>query len=174
MVSAMMSIAFWLGLFWRGTTVAGAWAATLVAVGVYWLTTQSFFVSWLNGLPINESLKFVVTKGTRLEIYLPWQMTFYLVAGTIAGIVVSLFTKPVSKEKLDNFYALVRTPMAPGEKPLAPCTLPPGTVPAPKRSLFPNTSLEIMVPSANSLIGFLVGWVCVAVLIYAVYFLANI
>ncbi len=174
MVSAMMAIAFWLGLFWRGTTVAGAWAATLVAVGVYWLTTQPFFVSWLNGLPINESLKFVVTKGTRLEIYLPWQMTFYLVAGTIAGIVVSLFTKPVSKEKLDNFYALVRTPMAPGEKPLTPCTLPPGTVPAPRRNLFPNTSLEIMIPSANSLIGFFAGWVCVAVLIYIVYLLANI
>jgi len=174
MVSAMMAIAFWLGLFWRGTTVAGAWAATLVAVFVWWLTTKAFFLSWLNALPANEALKFVVTKGAKLEIYLPWQMMFYLVAGTIAGIVVSLFTKPVSKEQLDNFYALVRTPMAPGEKHLAPCTLPPGVVPAPKRSFFPNTSLEIMIPSANSLIGFLVGWVCVAVLIYIVYLLANI
>jgi Na+/proline symporter len=173
MVSAMMALAFWLGLFWRRTTVAGAWAATLVSVAVWWLTTQPFCLSWLNSLPMNETLKFVVTKGTRLEIYLPWQMTFYLVIGTIAGIVVSLFTKPVSEEKLDNFYALIRTPIVPGEKILTPCTLPPGTVPAPRRNLFPSKNLEIMVPSRTSVIGFLVGWVCAAVLIWIVYWIAN-
>ncbi len=30
-ISAMMGIAFWLGLFWRRTTVAWAWAATLLS-----------------------------------------------------------------------------------------------------------------------------------------------
>ena len=173
MVSAMMALAFWLGLFWRRTTVAGAWAATLVSVAVWWLTTQPFCLSWLNSLSLNETLKFVVTKGTSLEIYLPWQMTFYLVIGTIAGIVVSLITKPVSEEKLDNFYALIRTPIVPGEKVLTPCTLPPGVTPAPRRNNFPSKNLEIMVPSRTSVIGFLVGWACAALLIWLVYLLAN-
>jgi Na+/proline symporter len=173
MVSAMMALAFWLGLFWRRTTVAGAWAATLVSVAVWWLTTQPFCLSWLNSLSLNETLKFVVTKGTSLEIYLPWQMTFYLVIGTIAGIVVSLITKPVSEEKLDNFYALIRTPIVPGEKVLTPCTLPPGVTPAPRRNIFPSKNLEIMVPSRTSVIGFLVGWACAALLIWLVYLLAN-
>ena len=173
MVSAMMSIAFWLGLFWRRTTVAGAWAATLVAVIVWWLTTQHFCLSWLNNLSANESLKFVVTKGTRLDIYLPWQMTFYLVAGTIAGIVVSLITRPLPAEKLDNFYALVRTPVVPGEKVTAVCTLPPGTVVPPRRNLIPGKNLEIMVPSLNTMLGFIFGWVCAAVLIWLVYWIAN-
>jgi hypothetical protein len=106
-------------------------------------------------------------------MYLPWQMMFYLVIGTIAGIVVSLITKPVSEEKLDNFYALIRTPVVPGEKVLSPCTLPPGVTPAPRRNLFPSKNLEIMVPSRTSVIGFLVGWLCVALLIWLVYLLAN-
>jgi Na+/proline symporter len=173
MVSAMMSIAFWLGLFWRRTTAAGAWAATLVAVGVYWLTTQSFFVSWLNSLPLNESLRFAVTRGTNVEIYLPWQMTFYLAAGAIAGIIVSLITKPLPDEKLDNFYALVRTPVVPGEKVAAPCTLPQGAVVPPRRNLIPSKNLEFMVPSSTSIIGFVAGSACIAVLIWLVYLVAN-
>ena len=44
------------------------------------------------------------------KLYLPWQMTLYLSTGLIAGIVVSLFTKPVDEKKLDHFYALIRTP----------------------------------------------------------------
>ncbi len=41
-----------------------------------------------------------------------------------------------------------------------------------KRVLLPNTSLEIMVPSRTSVVGFLIGWGCVAAIIYAVYLLA--
>ena len=97
-ISPMMGIAFWLGLFWRRTTVAGAWASTLTAFGVWWLTTQEFFISWLGNLSMAESLTFVFVKNGAAEVYLPWQMVFYLSAGTIAGIVVSLFTRPVSEK----------------------------------------------------------------------------
>ncbi|MCH7557486.1 MAG: sodium:solute symporter family protein [Planctomycetes bacterium] len=173
-ISSMMGIAFWLGLFWRRTTVTGAWASTLTAFGVWWLTTQGFFISWLGSLSMAESLTFVFVKNGVAEVYLPWQMVFYLSAGIIAGIVVSLFTKPVSEEKLDNFYALVRTPIKPGEQVSVPCTLPDDAVVPEKRNIFPNTSLEIAIPSRTSVVGFLAGWVCVAAIIYSVYLIAKV
>jgi len=174
MISPMMGIAFWLGLFWRRTTVAGAWTSTLTAFGVWWLTTQEFFISWLGGLPMADSLRFVFVKNGTPEVYLPWQMIFYLTAGLIAGIVVSLFTRPVAREKLDNFYALVRTPVKPGEQVATPCTLPDDAVVPAKRNIFPNTSLEIPIPSLTSVVGFLVGWGCVAAIIYSVYLIAKV
>ena len=172
-IAPMMGIAFWLGLFWRRTTVAGAWAATLTAFAIWWLTTQSFFVDWVDGLAVGESLRLTVQKKGQAAIYLPWQMIFYLAGGTIAGIVVSLFTKPVAAEKLDKFYALIRTPIAPDEQISAPCTLPADAVIPPKRVLLPNTNFEIMTPSRTSVLGFLVGWGCVAIIIYAVFLITQ-
>jgi len=173
-ISPMMGIAFWLGLFWRRTTAAGAWASTLTAFGVWWLTTKGFFISWLGSLSMAESLTFIFVKNGVAEVYMPWQMVFYLSAGTIAGIVVSLFTRPVAKEKLDNFYALVRTPVKLGEQVSVPCTLPDDAVVPEKRNIFPNTSLEIQIPSRTSVVGFLVGWVFVAAIIYSVYLIAKV
>ncbi len=170
----MMGIAVWLGLFWRRTTVAGAWAGTLTAFGIWWLTGQEFFISWLGSLPAAESLRFVFVKGGIPEVYLPWQMVFYLTGGALAGIIVSLFTKPVAKEKLDNFYALVRTPVKPGEKVPAPCTLPADAIVPEKRNIFPNTNFEISIPSLTSVVGFLVGWGCVAAIICSVYLIARV
>jgi len=172
-ISPMMGIAFWLGLFWRRTTVAGAWASTLSAFGVWWLTTQEFFVSWLGSLSMAESLRFIFVKDGVPEVYLPWQMVFYLSMGLIVGILVSLFTRPVAKEKLENFYALVRTPITPGEQVAVPCTLPADAVVPKRRNLFPGTNLEIAIPSRTSVIGFLAGWGCVVAIIYAVYLIAR-
>jgi Na+/proline symporter len=172
-ISPMMGIAFWLGLFWRRTTPVGAWASTLTAFGIWWLTTQEFFISWLGSLSIAEPLTLVFVKNGVAEVYLPWQMVFYLSAGTIAGIVVSLLTKPVPEEKLDNFYSLVRTPVKPGEEVSVPCTLPDDAVVPEKRNIFPNTNLEIAIPSRASVIGFLAGWGCVAAIIYSVYLIAK-
>jgi len=172
-ITPIMGIVFWLGLFWRRTTVAGAWAAALAAMVVWWLTSQGFFICAVSNLPGAEYLRFVVEKNSGLEIYLPWQMVFYLTAGFLAGIIVSLLTKPVNKEKLDNFYALLRAPIKPGEQVSAPCTLPAGATVLPKRNIFPNTNLEIPVPSLTSVVGFLVGWACVATIILIVVWIAN-
>jgi Na+/proline symporter len=159
-IAPMMGIAFWLGLFWRRTTVAGAWAATLTAFGLWWLSTQMWFVTCLASVP-----GLVIEKSSGPQMSLPWQMILYLAGGTLAGILVSLVTRPVSKEKLDNFYALIRTPVGPNEEVLASCTLPVGAKVPEKRVLWPNTSLEIMKPSLCSMIGFVIGWICVAVII---------
>ncbi len=173
-ISPMMAIAFWLGLFWRGTTVAGAWAATFTAFGIWWLTTQAFFLSFLVHVPGAESLGFIIDKPSGPEVLLPWQMIFYLAGGCLTGILVSLITKPVDSGKLEHFYALLRTPVEPGEEVPAPCTLPAGAVVPEKRNLFPNTSLEIPIPSRIGIIGFLGGWLCVAAIVTAVYIIAGL
>ena len=172
-ISSMMGIAFWMGLFWRRTTAASAWASTLTAFGVWWLTTQQFFVRWLSGLSAAEPLRFIFVRGGVPEVYLPWQMVFYLAAGLVVGIAVSLFTRPVAKEKLDNFYALVRTPVLPGEKVPAPCTLPAGAVVPSKRSIFPGTNFEILVPSRASTVGFLLAWGVVVLIIYSFFLIVR-
>jgi Na+(H+)/acetate symporter ActP len=128
----------------------------------------------LNNYLLEEAFVWEIAKNRKVEIYLPWQMVFYLAGGMLVGIIVSLFTRPVAKEKLDKFYALVRTPIRPGEQVAAPCTLPADAVVPKKRNLLPNTSLEIPIPSLTSVIGFLVGWGCVAVIIYAVYLIASV
>ncbi len=172
-VPSMMGIAFWLGFFWRRATSAGALASTLAAFGVWFLTEQSFFVAFLNNLPYAESLRFVIERSWGVEIYLPWQMIFYLVIGVVVGIVVSLFTKKVDQEKLENYYSLLRTPVKIGEKVLEPCTLPEGTVVPPRRAFMPKSSLEIPRPVLNDVLGFLVGWIFVVTIILVVFMISK-
>jgi hypothetical protein len=163
-----------MGLFWRRTTVAGAWAATLVGFAVMLFTSKIPFgqyVLWdFNAHFAAHLPEFMLSEGM---LHLPWKMILYLGSGLISGIVVSLLTRPVAKEKLENFYALIRTPITPGEQVDKPCTLPAGAVTPERRNVFPNTSLEIAIPSRTSVIGFLVGWGCVAVIVCAVYLMAG-
>jgi Na+/proline symporter len=175
-IAPMMGIAFWLGLFWRRATSAGAWAATLAGFGVWYLTTCDFFIGLMQNVPHFETAPFVWEKmgdgETALEIYLPWQMIFYLSAGLAAGIVVSLFTRPETEEKLDTFYALVRTPSRAGEIIKEPCTLPEGIEAPPARKLFPSTGIELLWPSLLSTAGFLVCGGIVGLLVSLFYRIA--
>ena len=149
-ISPMMGIVFWLGLFWRRTTVSGAWAATFSAFFMWWLTTQSGFIAFIAGLPMAEQFRFIFEKSGSMEIYLPWQMVFYLTTGIISGIVVSIFTKPVEEDQLDLFYALTRTPVKKGEVINdKPCTLPKGTVIPKSNKLFNYNNLEIVKPGRS-------------------------
>ena len=127
----------------------------------------------VNTYLLEDAFIWEVVKNRRAEVYLPWQMVLYLSGGLVAGIIVSLLTKPVSEDKLERFYALIRTPVQPGEKVTAPCTLPVGAVVPAKRNFFPKSSLEIPIPSFLSVAGFAVGWACVAAIIYAVYLIAG-
>jgi Na+/proline symporter len=166
-ISPMMGIAFWLGLFWRRATTAGAWASTAAALFAWWLTTTGAFVGWLGALPLNDALRLVVERNGGFEMYLPWQMIFYLVVGTVAGIVVSLLTRPVDEAQLDRYYALVRTPVETGEPaPDEPCTIPAGIEIPPKRTMFSNSSIEVMVPDRSSVYGFVASWALVGAMIY--------
>ncbi|MHC4119059.1 MAG: sodium:solute symporter family protein [Planctomycetota bacterium] len=173
-ISAMMGIAFWLGLFWRRMTAAGAWATTLVGFAVMLFTSVIAFgehILWDFDAHFAAYLpEFMLFEG---KLHLPWQMILYLGAGLASGIIVSLLTRPVATEKLENFYALTRTPVKLGEQVDKPCTLPEGAVVPQRRNVFPNTSLEIAIPSRMSVIGFLAGWAVVAAIVAFVYAIAN-
>ena len=165
-IAPMMGVAFWLGLLWRRATPAGAWAAALTGFGVWWLTTWSSVITWLNGLPFADALGFVYEEpGKSPEVYDPWVIVFYTTAAVLAGIVVSLITQPVADKKLNQFYTLTRTPIVDGEVIQEPCTLPEGVVPAQRPMLTTAFGLEIPVPSRISVIGFLAGWAAVAAIV---------
>jgi len=168
-----MAVAFWMGLFWRRATSAGAWASTIGFAAAWYLTSHQYLADFLTQYPIAHSMRFIIDTGKGPEIYLPWQLIAQLGGGLAVGIIVSLLTRPIDEKKLDNFYALIRTPIQPGEVVTKACTLPQGVTAPPKRCIFPNTSLEIMVPSKTSVIGFLAGWLGVATIIYVVYLIAK-
>ena len=60
---APLGIGFWAGLFWRRFNAAGVWVSTLTAYFCWWMTTQSFFISFLLGcdslLAISSKVKII-------------------------------------------------------------------------------------------------------------------
>jgi Na+/proline symporter len=91
-VSALMGIAFWIGLYWRRATVAGAWAATLTSLGAFIFTSKiplGEYILWdFNAHFADKLPAFMLWDG---KLYLPWQMIIYLSAGFVVLVVVSLF-----------------------------------------------------------------------------------
>ena len=167
-INTMTAMAFWLGLFWRRTSVAGAWAAMIGPVFTWWLTSQQWFNAALAKVPGFQTWGIVRETDGIWMLWLPWQMIAYIVVGFAAGVVVSLLTRPVSYEKIERYYQLLRTPVSPDEEIAEPCTLPEGVEPGPRRVFFPNSNLEIPVPSRRSLLGLLAGWACVFAIIGSV------
>lgn len=164
-IAPMIGIAFWMALLWRRMNVAGAWASSIVVIAMWYLTERAWFIEWIATLPVAESWRLIwIEKGVK-EIYEPWAIVWYMGAAVISGIVVSLATKPVAKEKLDLFYALTRTPIYPGEKVVSPCTLPIGVTPPERRMLITSFGLEVPAPSRTSVAGFAAGWALSVVLV---------
>jgi len=171
-VCAMMGVAFWLGVFWRRATAAGAWAATVTSLAAWALSAHSeAFVHAVSELPLADTLQFVVSGESGLEMYMPWQMLFYLFVGLLTGVVVSLLTPRRDGEKLERYYALLRTPVRGEEEVPEPCTLPDDVTVPEKDELLPESDLRIPKPSVRGVVGFLVGWACVLAIIIPVYLL---
>lgn len=166
-IQAMMGAAFWLGLFWRRATVAGAWAGTLVAFGILVVTSQPFFDTWaVANLPEN------MIWADRFRV--SWQMFTYLTAGFGTCIVVSLLTPRVKEERLNRFFNCVHTPVGENEPHLEPFTLPPGVEPNKPDKLINHPDFEIPKPTAVGMAGFIGFWICVFLLIGAVFYIAQI
>ena len=174
MVSALMGIAFWIGLYWRRATVAGVWAATLTSLGAFIFTSKiplGEYVLWdFNAHFADKLPAFMVWDG---KLYLPWQMIIYLSAGFVVLVVVSLFTRRVPAENLDRFYDCLRTPIGPDEPETMPFTLPVGVEPTPRKVLIDHPDFEIPRPTMVGIIGFLAAWAGVALLIGAVYWIIG-
>jgi Na+/proline symporter len=173
MVSALMGIAFWVGLFWRGATAAGAWAATLTSFVAFLFTSTKPFgvVPWDFNANFADKLPGFMLWGGKL--YLHWQMIIYLSAGFIVLVVVSFFTKKVSSENLDRFYACLRTPVGPDEPEAEPFTLPAGVKPGPRNVLIQHPDFEIPKPTLIGIGGFLAAWLGVALLVATVYWIIQ-
>jgi len=165
--AALMAAAFWVGLFWRRATVAGAWAGTLATFLVWFITGREFFTRFaLEHLP-----GFMVFEGEFLK---SWQIAFYLVAGFAATIIVSLFTKRAPQERLDRLYNCLRTPVGKNEPHLQPFTLPEGVEPGPPNKLFNRPDLEIPKPSLVGMAGFVFFWFTVVLMIGLVYWISGL
>jgi len=172
MVSALMGIAFWAGLFWRRATAAGAWAATLVSLGAFLFTsTNALGIPWdFNAHFADKLPAFMLWEGS---LYLPWQMIIYLSVGFVVLVVVSLFTKKTPSESLDQFYACLRTPVGSDEPETEPFTLPAGVQPGQRNVLIQHPDFEIPKPTLIGIGGFLAAWLGVALLIGAVYWIIQ-
>ncbi|MHC4203883.1 MAG: sodium:solute symporter family protein [Planctomycetota bacterium] len=172
MVSALMGIAFWIGLFWCRATVAGVWAATLTSLGAFLFTsTEPLGIPWdFNAHFADKLPAFMLWEG---KLYLPWQMIIYLSSGFVVLIMVSLLTRRVPAEKLDQFYACLRTPVGPDEPETEPFTLPAGVQPAQRNVLIRHPDFEIPRPTLIGIGGFLAAWLGVALLIGAVYWIIQ-
>ncbi|MDA9764448.1 MAG: sodium:solute symporter family protein [Opitutales bacterium] len=164
-INSMTAMAFWLGLFWRRTSVIGAWAAIIAPVLTWWLTSQTWFNNLLASIPGFQDWGIVRGTDGDWSLWLPWQMLAYIGAGFLAGIVVSLFSSPVSSEKLERYYGLLRTPIVPNEEVPEACHLPEGVTPGPRRVFFPKSNFEIPIPTRSAMLGFLAGWICVLMII---------
>ncbi len=166
-LQALMGAAFWLGLFWRRTTVAGAWAATLVGFAILFFTSLPQFHAWaVEHLPDN-----MIWDGRFRD---SWQIAAYLSGAFLSGILVSLITPRVDKAKLDQLYACLRTPVQPGETHQErPFTLPPNVEVPPARKLINHPDFEIAAPSRLSVYGFLFFWAWVVLLIGFVYWMSG-
>jgi Na+/proline symporter len=165
-VAPPLGIAFWMGLLWRRTTPAGAWAATAAGFAAWGLTALQPVVDFVGRLPFADAWGLISQPTGKLPaIDQPWVIVFYTGAALLAGVLVSLVTKPTEREKLDRFYALTRTPIAEGEVVLEPCTLPQGVAPPHRRMLLTAFGLEVPMPSTTSVVGFLAGWIAVGLLV---------
>ncbi|MGZ0169606.1 MAG: sodium:solute symporter family protein [Planctomycetales bacterium] len=170
-LNAVMAPAFWLGVFWRGATTSGAWAATIFTAGTWWVTNLSSTAVALSTCPPVRSAGIVIEGDDGWAVSTPWQMLAYLSAGFAGGIVVSLITRKNDPEKLERFYELLRTPVQRDEIIAKPCTLPAGVTPQPRRVFLPTSNLELPIPSRLAVGGFVVGWLLVIATIGGVWLL---
>lgn len=173
-VAAMMGIAFWAGLFWRRATVAGAWAGTLASFAVFIFTSKIAVganVFWDFNARFAQMLPSFMVYSEKL--WLPWQMVMYLGMGLITLVIVSLFTRRVDPQRLEQLYRCLRTPVAKNEPELGPFTLPMDAKTETRKVLVKHPDFEIPKPSLVGIAGFAGSWVLVGVLIWFVYWLLG-
>ena len=180
-IQGMMAAAFWVGLYWRRATSAGAWAGTLGAFAVMLFTDSDIFHGWA-GSNFSEFFLWNTAYAKdelgnalyRMEFRVWCQMAAYLTTGFTLCIVVSLFTPRIAKDRLDRFYMCLHTPVN-AEEPHAPepFMLPEGVEPVEPRKLINHPDMEFPVPSMIGIGGFVFFWLCVVAMIWFVFSMAQ-
>ena len=87
-IPALMGIPFWMGIFWRRANPTSVWVSFIAATTAFLACELGVF-----------------------DVSLPWEMTMYLSAGLVGGLLGGILTKPQSKEQLDTFYATLLKPV---------------------------------------------------------------
>jgi Na+/proline symporter len=139
-IAPMLGVAFWLGLFWKRFNAAGAWASTIAG-----------FLGWW-GMSFTELSE-------------PIQILTYLFLSILVGAVASLLSKRPNAENVERFHALIRTPVAAGEKLTESCQLPTGCEVGTRPMFFTGTDFEFPRPSKISVVGFVLASLAVAAMI---------
>lgn len=163
---AAIGISLWFGVTWRRWTPAAVWASTLAAAATWWVV--AYLPNEVHArLPF---LDFMFLAGKQPGQYVmadQYQMVCYLLMGVVVGILVSLRTRNESEEKLDQFFALIHTPIRAGEEVASPCTLPENPRPQ-EPKMFPGTSIELPRPTIVDISGFIGAWMVVALIVWLV------
>jgi hypothetical protein len=164
---AAIGISLWFGITWRRWNTPAVWVSTLTTFGVWW--TLATYPETVGSI---QSLQFMMNSDGN-SVNTAWMIFTYLLAGTVAGIVVSLLTAPEDKDKLDRFFRVMRTPVTPGEVVEQPCTLPADALP-PVDKWFSHPDIELPKPTKTDIVGFLISWLIVGLIIGIVVVFARI
>lgn len=183
-IQALMAASFWLGLFWRRTTVAGAWAGILSALGVlflcewpgmqpWWVANAPEYMIWADKLRLSYSLVFYLSTAFGVTVLVSLASRRLTEAEYEAAPWIKRAFSRAPEAKLDQLFACIRTPVVSDEAHAAPFTLPPGVEAGNPPKIINHPDFEIYWPSKVSVIGFLIFWAWVVALIGFVYWLAG-
>lgn len=117
-IPPLFGIAWWFGVTWRKANSKGMWASFFTcaaAIVLTWPLEKPFRMAWNGNWGITKffaSINFVKPIPGNLFIWREeWHFCAFLLLGILAMLVVSALTKGKSEKELDNFYALLRTPV---------------------------------------------------------------
>ncbi|UCH36298.1 MAG: sodium:solute symporter family protein [Armatimonadota bacterium] len=145
-VTATMGIAFWLGVLWRRSTTAGAWASFLAAAAAWFVALR--VLGWSEGQ----------------------QMALYIPVGILAGIVVSLVTPAPNRASLDRFFTKIHTPIGHDDK----LGLSFDEAVPPHARLIDAAGILVCKPSRQSWLGFVVAWLIVGILVGGMWLIVRV
>lgn len=160
---AVIGVSMWMGLVWTRWNSVAVWATTLASAGIGILC--GYFPEEIERtLPGLSHLMFI-RNGDALHMLDAWKIICILSGGLLCGVIAALLTDPQAEDQLEQFYKLLRTPVAPDEYQYSDLFIPPDNGP-----LAPSVSFlgfQFPGPTKGGTIGFLVACGVVASLIFA-------
>lgn len=164
-IPILFAAPFWMGMYWRGATTAGAWATLIFGLVVFFvipLIVPGFTLSGALGIDTGTySAGGLATLGLIEKIISPF----------VVMVVVSFFTTKNSTAALDRYYKKMRTPVDPDLKLDQQNLDAVYAEPAmdEQLKLFPGSSIEINRPTRTDIVGFVVMMACCCLVIGLAY-----
>jgi len=161
-VNTFTGLFMWLGVLWRRTNAAGAWASFAIMT-VIWLALGQI---GMRLKPLAPQLDWLGIYGDKSQLHL--LVLSYMLPGLLALVAGSLLGKGVEAAQLDRFYLLLRTPVG-QEGQLVEAGVP--VVYAGSTEPHP---WETKHPVAVNVLGFLAGLAFAFIILGMVYWLARL